>query len=43
MCIPKSYFHPVHVYVALTWDCIDLYEGAITVDKIMVNKEKEWA
>lgn len=27
---------------ALTWDCIDLYEGTITVDKIMVNKEKEW-
>ncbi|WP_353936479.1 hypothetical protein [uncultured Brevibacillus sp.] len=27
---------------ALTWDCVDLFEGTIIVDKIMVNVNKEW-
>lgn len=27
---------------ALTWDAVDLYEGTITVDKILVNVNKEW-
>ncbi|MFI8715729.1 tyrosine-type recombinase/integrase [Brevibacillus brevis] len=27
---------------ALTWDAVDLHEGTITVDKILVNVNKEW-
>ncbi|WP_112181407.1 tyrosine-type recombinase/integrase [Paraliobacillus zengyii] len=27
---------------ALTWDCVDLDNGIIEVDKILINKNKEW-
>lgn len=48
----NSFYIPFHIGLntgmrvsevcALTWDCIDLYEGTITVDKIMVCVNKKW-
>ncbi|NGP58807.1 site-specific integrase [Paenibacillus thiaminolyticus] len=48
----NSFYIPFHIGLntgmrvsevcALTWDCVDLYEGTIKVDKIMINVNREW-
>lgn len=48
----NSFYIPFHIGLntgmrvsevcGLTWDCVDLENGEITVEKILINKNKEW-
>lgn len=48
----NSFYIPFHIGLntgmrvsevcGLTWDCVDLANQTITVDKIVINKDKEW-
>lgn len=48
----NSFYIPFHIGLntgmrvsevcALTWDCVNLSEGTIVINKILVNVEKEW-